>query len=71
MNLPFKTLPELLQYFDNEGKSRNFLEKMRRPRVTSYVLSVGLRMPIEWKIVRPINAEILNVKQVSAKWRER
>ena len=31
MNLPFKTLPELLQYFNNEDKSRDFLEKMRWP----------------------------------------
>ena len=31
MNLPFKTLPELLQYFDHEDKARDFLEKMRWP----------------------------------------
>jgi len=31
MNLPFKTLPELLQYFNHEDKARDFLEKMRWP----------------------------------------
>lgn len=31
MNLPFKTLPELMQYFNHEDKARDFLEKMRWP----------------------------------------
>ncbi len=31
MNLPFKTLPELMQYFNTEEKARDFLEKMRWP----------------------------------------
>lgn len=31
MNLPFKTLPELFQYFNHEDKARDFLEKMRWP----------------------------------------
>src|SRR5437868_2639263 len=31
MNLPFKTLPDLLQYFNNEDKARTFLEQMRWP----------------------------------------
>lgn len=31
MNLPFKTLPDLLQYFNHEDKARDFLEKMRWP----------------------------------------
>ena len=31
MNLPFKTLPELFQYFDSEEKARDFLEKRRWP----------------------------------------
>lgn len=31
MNLPFKTLPELLQFFSNEDKARTFLEKSRWP----------------------------------------
>jgi hypothetical protein len=31
MKLPFKTLPDLLQYFDHEEKARDFLEKMRWP----------------------------------------
>ncbi len=31
MNLPFKTLPELLQYFNTEEKARDFLEKRRWP----------------------------------------
>jgi hypothetical protein len=31
MNLPFKTLPELFQYFNYEEKARDFLEKMRWP----------------------------------------
>jgi len=31
MNLPFKTLPELLQYFNTEDKARTFLEKSRWP----------------------------------------
>jgi hypothetical protein len=31
MNLPFKTLPDLLQYFNHEEKARDFLEKMRWP----------------------------------------
>lgn len=31
LQLPFKTLPELLQYFNTEEKARDFLEKMRWP----------------------------------------
>jgi transposase-like protein len=31
MKLPFKTLPDLLQYFNHEEKARDFLEKMRWP----------------------------------------
>jgi hypothetical protein len=31
MNLPFKTLQDLLQYFNHEDKARDFLEKMRWP----------------------------------------
>src|SRR2546430_6348612 len=31
MNLPFKTLPALLQHFNNEDKARDFLEKTRWP----------------------------------------
>jgi transposase-like protein len=31
MNLPFKTLPDLLQHFNSEEKCRDFLEKMRWP----------------------------------------
>ncbi|MFN8290758.1 MAG: IS1595 family transposase [Chitinophagaceae bacterium] len=31
MNLPFKTLPELMQYFNTEEKAKDFLEKMRWP----------------------------------------
>lgn len=31
MNLPFKTLPELFQYFNHEDKARDFLKKMRWP----------------------------------------
>lgn len=31
MNLPFKTLPELLQYFNSEDRARTFLEQSRWP----------------------------------------
>lgn len=31
LDLPFKTLPQLLQYFNTEDKARDFLEKMRWP----------------------------------------
>jgi hypothetical protein len=31
MRLPFKTLPDLFQYFNSEEKARDFLEKMRWP----------------------------------------
>lgn len=31
MNLPFKTLPDLLNHFNSEEKCRDFLEKMRWP----------------------------------------
>jgi transposase-like protein len=31
MTLPFKTLPDLLQYFNSEEKARTFLEKVRWP----------------------------------------
>jgi hypothetical protein len=31
LNLPFKTLPELFQYFGHVDKAKDFLEKMRWP----------------------------------------
>jgi transposase-like protein len=31
MNLPFKTLPDLIKHFDSEEKCRDFIEKMRWP----------------------------------------
>ena len=42
-NLPFKTLPELFQYFNHEDRARDFLEKMRWPDGRIICPSCGVR----------------------------
>lgn len=43
MKLPFKTLPDLMQYFNNEEKSRDFLERLRWPDGTIICPVCGTR----------------------------